>query len=63
MKPSDNPPSQTYTGRAERLRQLQQLFAKWTEEDGRLTDDEIRDELREAANALVLAAGPQLVAA
>ena len=33
------------------------------DEDGRLTDDEIRDELREAANALVLAAGPQLVAA
>jgi chromate reductase len=31
--------------------------------DGRLLDDEIRDELREAVNSLVLAAGPQLVAA
>jgi hypothetical protein len=26
--------------RAERVRQLQMLFAEWTEEDGRLTDEE-----------------------
>lgn len=33
------------------------------DEAGRLLDEEIRDELREAVNALVLAPGPQLVAA
>jgi chromate reductase, NAD(P)H dehydrogenase (quinone) len=33
------------------------------DEAGRLRDEEIRDELREAVNALVLAPGPQLVAA
>ena len=33
--------------RAERVRQMQQLFAEWTEEDGRLTDEEA-DRLRTA---------------
>ena len=35
------------TERAERVRQLQQLFAQWTEEDGKLTDEEA-DRLRTA---------------
>lgn len=33
--------------RAERVRQLQQLFAQWTDEDGKLSDEEA-DRLRAA---------------
>jgi hypothetical protein len=33
--------------RTDRVRQLQQLFAEWTEEDGKLSDDEA-DRLRTA---------------
>lgn len=38
VQPLAQPPLDA--GRAERIRQLQELFTEWTEEDGQLTDDE-----------------------